>query len=288
MEMCWLSSFGIGFGRRRFRNPVIILIVTLMGAFLSRSVVAQPREPVCLFAKLPRCGLSQKPFLPTPNTRLFTKNYEGYVAQTRTNSQYGLPGWTRGQGRRFHKGVDILPVHFEKTKGIVRIEYYDPKKNREFSVNEPILIPKDEIFAILDGAVVVANHEENRSGYGRYIIIEHQFADGTPFLSMYAHLNELEVKQGQAVRGGERIGWMGQTSSNPGGREYLKAIPHCHFEIGRVINKNFSTSLIARHLFPPILGGKFDPRNIQPYNPIDFLTTYHAQPYSESGPQQLN
>lgn len=231
-----------------------------------------------VFARLPERGLTQRPYLPTPNRALIDGDRDHFAAKTVTNGEYGMPGWTRGQGGRFHKGVDIRPVEFERGKGTVRIDYYDAKTGRDFTRNEPVLIPKDPIFATLDGTVVVVNENEARSGYGRYIMIEHTFADGSPFISMYAHLNRVEVSEGETVRGGQRIGWMGCTSSKSGGRDYLKAIPHCHFEIGRVIDPNFPKTREARRMSPPMLGGKYDPRNIQPYNPVDFLLTYRAQP----------
>ncbi len=230
-----------------------------------------------VFGELPADGLLQTPCLPTPNTALTADDTEGFAARTRTNETYGMPGWTRGQGGHFHKGVDILPVHFEKTDDTVRIEYYDPKTGRDFAKNETVLVPKDEIYTILDGKVVMANRDESRSGYGRYIMVEHHFADGSPFISMYAHLDRLEVGEGDTVQRGQRIGWMGRTSSNSGGRSYLKAIPHCHFEVGRVINNDFGGTAEAKSLYPRVLGGKYDPRNIQPYQPVKFLRGYHAQ-----------
>jgi len=221
--------------------------------------------------------LLQIPALPTPNKNVYQDDELGFAARTRTNDEYGHPGWTRGNGSRFHKGVDIIPVSYEKTDQTVRIDYYDPKTGRNFSMREPVLVPKDEVFAVLNGTVVVANYNEQRSGYGRYIMIQHLFSDGKPFISMYAHLKQVDVHEGDSVRCGEHIAWMGQTSSNAGGRDYLRAIPHCHFEIGRCINSNFANTMVAKLLFPRMLGGKYDPRNIQPYNPIEFLKHFHAQ-----------
>jgi murein DD-endopeptidase MepM/ murein hydrolase activator NlpD len=256
------------------------VIMTILSAWFAGPTPLSARLSDLLrqFAEFPSCGLTQRPCLPTPNRALIDGEREDFAARTITNEEYGLPGWTRGQGGRFHKGVDILPVNKEMGKGTVRIDYYDPKTRRDFTRREPIIIPKDEIFAILDGRVVVANETEARSGYGRYVMIEHSFADGTPFISMYAHMNRLEVTEGETVRAGQRIGWMGSSSSRSGARNYLKAIPHCHFEVGRVIDHNFPKTREARRMSPPMLGGKYDPRNIQPYNPIDFLLTYRARP----------
>jgi hypothetical protein len=233
-------------------------------------------EQLKKFASLPSCGLGSALCYPTPNARLDQED-EGFAAKSRTNEKYGLPGWTRGQGARFHKGVDILPINFEKSDKTVRIEYYDAKRDRSFAKYEPVLMPKDEIYSILDGVVVMANSDEQRSGYGRYLMVRHAFKDGASFVSMYAHLDRLEVAKGDFVQLGDRIAWMGRTSSSSEGRNYLRAIPHCHFEVGRIINQSFMKTLIAKRLNPPMLGGNYDPRNIQPYDPVRFLRNYKAQ-----------
>ncbi len=266
-----------------------LFIVVIGGwvVFISAYADSQLSERLHAFAKLPSCGLLQTPCLPTPNVRLYDEGEVGFAAKLRTNEQYGLPGWTRDQGTRFHKGVDILPIHFEKTDKTVRIDYYNPETEHSFSKDEPVLIPKDEVYSILDGIVVVANKDEKRSGYGCYIMIQHQFADGKPFISMYAHLDKLEVKKGDTVSLGDLIGWMGRTSSDAGARNYLKAIPHCHFEVGKVIDPDFADTKEAKALYPRILGGKYDPRNIQPYHPIQFLQHFHAQPKSSFATKEI-
>jgi murein DD-endopeptidase MepM/ murein hydrolase activator NlpD len=262
------------------RRPTAILLGTLAAMGWAPHPAAALPPLLHVFAKFPSEGLSQRPCLPTPNTKLLDGETEGFAARTRTNPTYGLPGWTRGQGGRFHKGVDILPVSYERSSQTVCIEYYDPKTSRSFSRDEPVLTPHDEIFAVLDGKVVVANARSERSGYGRYIMIEHHFRDGSPFISMYAHLEGVEVEEGQTVRRGDHIGLMGRTSSKSEGRRYLMAIPHCHFEVGRVIDQGFASTKGARALSPPMLGGKYDPRNIQPYDPLTFFREFHAQPCS--------
>lgn len=265
-----------------------LLTLTMGICLLPFHLQARSRDARHTFAEFPACGLSQTPCFPTVNSRLSDFNTVGFAAQTRDNDQYGLPGWTRGRGARFHKGVDIVPLEFETTSQTVQISYSDPKTHRDYSEDEPVLIPKDRIFAILDGQVVVANDNPKRSGYGCYVIVEHRFADGTSFVSMYAHLNRLEVREGDWVSRGHCIGWMGQTSSNPDGRRYLMAIPHCHFEVGRIINPQFVNAASARQLSPAMLGGNYDPRNIQPYNPVAFLRLYRAQPFCPTTLTQLS
>jgi murein DD-endopeptidase MepM/ murein hydrolase activator NlpD len=233
------------------------------------------------FAQFPSAGLKQKPILPTPNDQIINEECLGYAARTPGNPTYGMPGWTRNFGARFHKGIDILPTKWTTTSENIEIEYVDNRTRKSFTRIEKVKVPKDEVYAILDGKVVVENTDPKKSGYGKYVVLEHQWADGTTFLSMYCHLSQIEVDRGETITRGTQIGMMGQTSSNAGGRKFLKAIPHMHFEVGRVINENFASTKTSQGLYPINFSGKYDPRNMQPYNPVEFLRKFEAIPYSE-------
>jgi len=74
----------------------------------------------------------------------------------------------------------------------------------------------DPVLAARDGRVVRA---ETRSGYGRMVELVHD--DG--FSTRYAHLRRIDVKLGQRVRQGDRIGIVGST-----GRA---TTAHLHFEV---------------------------------------------------------
>ena len=58
-------------------------------------------------------------------------------------------------------------------------------------------------------------------GYGLCVIMAH----GPRVRSLYAHLARIDVRKGQRVRGGERIGAVGQSGNATG--------PHLHFEVWR-------------------------------------------------------
>ena len=74
------------------------------------------------------------------------------------------------------------------------------------------------ILAASDGNVVYSG--SGLIGYGQLIIVKHN----KRYLSAYAHNNKILVKEGDAVRGGQRIAEMGRSGSN---RALL------HFEIRR-------------------------------------------------------
>ena len=90
-----------------------------------------------------------------------------------------------------------------------------------------------EVFACGDGKVVMA---ENRISTGYSIVIEH-----LPGLySLYYHLNEMSVKEGDIVKQGQLIAKSGSTGLATG--------PHLHWEIrlnGSAIRPNFFLSDFA-------------------------------------------
>lgn len=74
----------------------------------------------------------------------------------------------------------------------------------------------DEIYAVRDGIVLscaFSNHD-----YGNYCIIDHG-----DYKSLYSHCSELNVTQGQEVKKGETIAYIGNSGNSTG--------PHLHFEI---------------------------------------------------------
>ena len=72
------------------------------------------------------------------------------------------------------------------------------------------------IYATADGVVSEAGWS---SGYGRLIKIRHEFGIET----RYAHLNSMDVRVGQRVSRGDRIGAMGNSGRSTG--------PHLHYEV---------------------------------------------------------
>ena len=88
----------------------------------------------------------------------------------------------------------------------------------------------DDIRASESGTVVKINtscpHDYGKEescgcggGYGNYIIIDH----GNGFLTLYGHLSQVDVKEGDRVKQGDHIGQMGSTGFSTG--------DHLHFEI---------------------------------------------------------
>lgn len=72
------------------------------------------------------------------------------------------------------------------------------------------------VFATGNGRVEVARRE---AGYGNCIDIDH----GYNYMSRYAHLSEILVKEGEDVKRGQMIGRVGSTGKSTG--------PHLHYEV---------------------------------------------------------
>lgn len=113
---------------------------------------------------------------------------------SRLTSNYGMRNHPVLGGRRAHSGVDLAA---------------------------PTGTP---VYATADGIVGRANWF---SSYGLFIQIEH----GANLQTRYAHLSKLAVADGQRVRKGDLIGYVGSTGRSTG--------PHLHYEVrvnGKAVN----------------------------------------------------
>lgn len=97
----------------------------------------------------------------------------------------------------------------------LRLRGLSPQIHRGIDVFVPVGTP---VQAMKNGKVVFAGEQR---GYGLVVILEH----GPKLRTVYAHLSEISVKQGDDVHGKQVIALSGQTGDATG--------PHLHFEIQR-------------------------------------------------------
>jgi murein DD-endopeptidase MepM/ murein hydrolase activator NlpD len=76
-----------------------------------------------------------------------------------------------------------------------------------------------EVYATGDG--LVSEVSTSKVGYGKYIQIDH----GYGYSTLYAHLQNFNVRQGQRVKRGEIIGFVGNSGTS--------TAPHLHYEVHR-------------------------------------------------------
>lgn len=100
-----------------------------------------------------------------------------------------ISGGRKSQGVHGHNGVDLAS-----------------------SIGTPV-------YAAADGRVIVAKQSGYNGGYGKMVIISHDKGIQT----VYAHLNNVYITQGQTVTQGQAIGELGNTGKSTG--------PHLHFEV---------------------------------------------------------
>jgi murein DD-endopeptidase MepM/ murein hydrolase activator NlpD len=94
----------------------------------------------------------------------------------------------------------------------------------DISLKNPLVAKGLDVAALYDGKVVSVikgrkegNVDINSKNAGNLVVIEHKLPDGSKFYSLYAHLDKVNVKVGQEVKAGEKIGTLGNTgrSTNP-------------------------------------------------------------------------
>lgn len=141
-------------------------------------------------------------------------------------------------------------------------------------VHTGIDIPGDigtPIRAAGEGKIIYAGMGVYRGGdnvyddpYGNAIVIEHSFSyQGEPLFTLYAHLDEILVVEGQEVKAGEQIGYMGNTGKTTG--------PHLHFEVRVGKNEYFSTRNPDLWISPPQTWGIL----------VGQILTFDGQPYEQ-------
>lgn len=73
------------------------------------------------------------------------------------------------------------------------------------------------VYATADGRVTTAGNMGN--GYGNHVVINH----GYGYETLYGHMVRVKARDGQLVKRGEVIGWVGSTGKSTG--------PHLHYEV---------------------------------------------------------
>ncbi len=147
--------------------------------------------------------------------QVIERNVHGVISYPWEGGRYGfvrdpLPLGGETVYTRFHEGMDIKPV-------------------RRDAAGEPL----DAVRAMAAGIVVYTNSLAGASNYGRYVVVEHRWG-GSPYYSLYAHLNTIAVAIGDVVRQGDRLAIMGHTGSG-----INRERSHVHVELNLLLNTHF-------------------------------------------------
>lgn len=113
------------------------------------------------------------------------------------------------------------------SSGLGDSRYYGPHEGIDIApTSAEIKAGRTRVFSIAPGTVVRTGFMPK--GYGHYVVVRHP--DGAT--SLYGHLSQIAVKQGQKVESGSPLGRMGSTGMSTG--------THLHLTVrdpqGRVVN----------------------------------------------------
>ena len=140
-------------------------------------------------------------------------------------------GESRDNGRRPHRGIDFASEQGEPVRSVASGTVTFAGVDWERRVHIPL-----EPW----GAVIV--HERHMGPRGLFVEVDH----GNGVVSLYAHLASYDVKVGDQVRAGQRLGEVGRTGIRDSG-------PHLHFGLfqnGKVLDP---LDHLAAYVFPPKL-----------------------------------
>jgi len=182
------------------------------------------------------------------------RNFEGEQSKPWQGGQYGYVRGPVRQGDKIayiqiHEGVDIRPLE------------------RDAQGN-----PLDAVRAAAAGRVVYISQLPSASNYGRYIVVEHR-EGGSPFYTLYAHLAGINVKPGDAVQQGQKIGQMGFT-----GAGINRERAHVHFEVCMMLSRHFEAWHTAVFPNDPNRHGLYNGLNLVGADPARLLVEASANP----------
>ena len=130
-----------------------------------------------------------------------------FAGRTQVVYPYGRYGWTRGGGKIWHGGLDL--VGLDDTT--VRMPYYKGKR----------------ITGRVVRARIVTDRRDKTWEWGWYVCVQldsAQTPDVVNFL-YFAHCEKLLAQAGQTVTSGDALAVMGNTGNAAGGYK------HCHLEV---------------------------------------------------------
>ncbi len=124
----------------------------------------------------------------------------------------------------------------------------------------------DPIYATGDAVVESIDTRNSRRGYGRQILLDHEFG----YKTRYAHLNKIFVKPGDRIVRGQLIGELGRSGGVTG--------PHLHYEVihqGQVVNPiNYFNKNMTPEEYERIMA-EVREQNLEKYDEQNGTTQYH-------------
>lgn len=182
-------------------------------------------------------------------------DYPKLITGNNKNTTTYLTGAYGQRTNGFHYGVDLS----------VRNNQPNIQSTEEYLQNTYILAP-------LTGKVVCDTPQVKNGelfGYGNRVILEHDLF-GQKVYTLYAHLKEVLVKNGDIIQQGSKIGVMGNTGSAVSGNSQGEMKPHLHYEIFLLKNKDLSPINRSNRIHVNPMNGEYEKDN---KNKIDYVVS---------------
>jgi murein DD-endopeptidase MepM/ murein hydrolase activator NlpD len=152
---------------------------------------------------------------------LHTQNIGGTPSKHRVETQFDKINFYENQSEIFYNTLRDLPLGYPYNG--IKSSDYGYRRNpfggfsSEFHGGVDFKGPMgDPIYATGDGVV---NRCDWYNGYGNAVVIDHE----SGYQSLFGHLSSVNVVQGQQIKAGDVIGFLGSTGRSTG--------PHLHYEI---------------------------------------------------------
>ncbi len=153
-------------------------------------------------------------------------------------SPFGMRNDPMGSGKQMmHKGIDI------RTKG-------------------------DDLLATENGGKVVAVNQNSNTAGGKSVTVEYQREDGSKVQNVYMHMSSIDVKVGDTVNAGQKLGVSGNTGTRTTGE-------HLHFGV-KTISADGKTRDVDPAAYLAEIGQKGDIKLQALHNGNDLLAKYKS------------
>lgn len=109
------------------------------------------------------------------------------------------------------KNIHITSRYGQRTHPITKLDNFHTGIDLKTNLSE-------SVFSTADGVVLKVRNDDT-GGYGKFIIILHNYG----FSTLYAHLEQILIKEGDFISKNTLIGYSGNTGNSTG--------PHLHYEV---------------------------------------------------------
>lgn len=144
---------------------------------------------------------------------------------------------------------------------------------RQFHKGVDIRCKSDSLLATEDNGKVVAVNQNVNTGGGKSVTVEYERFDGSKVQATYMHMSQIDVKVGDTVNAGQKLGMSGNTGTRTTGE-------HLHFGI-----KQISADGTSRDIDPAAylaeIAAKGNISITAMHNGENLLAKYDVQPQSE-------